>query len=204
MKINSNILSPQTRLVILDLDGTLYPKKGLALKMVCASPFDVRRMLAERKTRKLMRGTWYGDEEMFYHAYFKTMSQYCSQSPKQLRQWYFERYIPLMVEMIKRYHKPSQWVESFVSECKDNGTKVVVLSDYEHTHEKLSALGLDHIAFDWVVSAPELGGLKPASQLMTKLTEHMGVMCNQCLVIGDRIDTDGQLAHNAGAAFYQV
>lgn len=200
----ANILTPQTRLVVFDLDGTLYPKTGLAIRMLFAAPFDWRRMLAERKTRKLMRGQWCGNQDDFYQVYFQTMSMFCSQPPEQLRKWYFEKYMPLMVRLINKYHKPSQWVDDFLTECKNNGTKLVVLSDYGHTHEKLKALGFAVNMFDWVISAPELGGLKPATQLMTKITEYMGVMSNQCLVIGDRKDTDGQMAFNAGAAFYLV
>ena len=80
----------------------------------------------------------------------------------------------------------------------------MVLSDYGHTHEKLEALGLDVELFDWVVSAPELGGLKPASQLMSKVAERMTVSPSECLVIGDREDTDGEMAKAVGAAFYLV
>ena len=80
---------------------------------------------------------------------------------------------------------------------------MVVLSDYGHTQEKLQALGIDSALFDWVVSAPELGGLKPAPQLMESVVARMGVLPHQCLVIGDRDDTDGQLARSVGATYWR-
>jgi FMN phosphatase YigB (HAD superfamily) len=79
-----------------------------------------------------------------------------------------------------------------------------VLSDYGHTKEKLQALGMECSLFDWVISAPELGGLKPASQLMACVAAKMGVPPNQCLIIGDREDTDGELARSVNAPFHLV
>lgn len=84
------------------------------------------------------------------------------------------------------------------------GVHVVLLSDYGFAKEKLEALGLDTALFDWIVSAPELGGLKPASQLMDAVTGRMQVSSSQCLVIGDREDTDGAMARAAGAGFILV
>jgi HAD superfamily hydrolase (TIGR01549 family) len=112
--------------------------------------------------------------------------------------------MPLMVNVIRKYYKTAEWILPLILECKKRGIRLIILSDYGHTHEKLEALGLEKDLFDWVVSAPELGGLKPAPQLISKVTESMGVTNSQCLVIGDRGDTDGQLAKAAGAAFCLV
>jgi HAD superfamily hydrolase (TIGR01549 family) len=120
------------------------------------------------------------------------------------RWWYYNRYMPMMVRVIQKYYHLAPWVMPFINQCKQLGIRLVVLSDYGHTSEKLEALGLDISVFDWVVSAPELGGLKPASQLITLIMDQMGVMPDQCLIIGDRDDTDGQLAKSVGANFYLV
>jgi FMN phosphatase YigB (HAD superfamily) len=197
-------LTPQVRLVVLDLDGTLYAKPHMVWYMLFAAPCEWRIMLAERKTRKQMRGQWMGDEDVFYQTFFQTMAVYCGVTPDKLREWYFNRYMPLMVNIIRKHYKLAEWFFPFVSECKNQGVCLVVLSDYGHTHEKLASLGLDEKLFDWVISTPELGGLKPASQLITLIMDQMGVMPDQCLIIGDRDDTDGQLAKSVGANFYLV
>jgi phosphoglycolate phosphatase/putative hydrolase of the HAD superfamily len=119
-------------------------------------------------------------------------------------EWCEKRYMPLMVSVIRKYYTSVEWLSSFAEECKNRDIRLVVLSDYGHTHEKLAALGIDKHLFDWVVSAPELGGLKPAAQLMSKVAEQMKITPNQCLVIGDREDTDGQLAQLTGARFFLV
>ena len=199
--ISSHILSPQTKLIVFDLDGTLYAKPHMVWHMLCAAPCDWRLMLAERKTRKQLRGQWLGDEDTFYQTYFQTMANYCKSSPEDLRYWYFNRYMPLMVSVISKYYKPVDWLAPFLADCKNQGCCFVVLSDYGHTHEKLHALNINESLFDWVISAPELGGLKPAPQLMEKVLENMGVTSAECLVIGDREDTDGILAKSVGASF---
>ena len=70
--------------------------------------------------------------------------------------------------------------------------------------KKIQALGLDESLFDWVISAPELGGLKPAPELMARVAATMGVLPQQCLLVGDREDTDGELAKSVNAPFYLV
>lgn len=206
MKSNLNdILSKTTiGLVVFDLDGTLYEKKGLARRMFFSALKDWKLMLAERKTRKLLRGEWYENEDRFYEIYFKTMSAYCNLSAEESQSWYFDCYLPLMVATIQKYHMPVKWLAQLLKSLRAQGIKMVVLSDYEYASEKLNALGIDNSQFDWVISAPKLGGLKPAHQVLEKVLETMGYTPKQCLVIGDREDTDGQLAQSVGTAFYRV
>ena len=204
MQPDPHILTSEIRLVIFDLDGTLYAKSNMVWHMMFAAPSDWRMMWAERKTRKQLRGKWLENEIAFYQTYFQIMATYCSRTPEQAREWYRNKYMPLMVNVIRKYYKPLEWLLPFIAECKQRGIRLVILSDYGHTLEKLEALGIDKNLFDWVVSAPELGGLKPAPQLIDKVIEFMGVARGQCLIIGDRNDTDGQLANDAGAAFCLV
>ena len=204
MRDLNQAVSPKIRLVIFDLDGTLYSKKSMVWRMLCGSPTDWRMMLAERKTRKKLRGLWMDDENTFYQTYFQTMADYCKSNPETVRVWYFSRYMPLMVNVIREYYKPAQWLMPFLTDCKKQGIRLVVLSDYGHTHEKLLALNINENIFDWVISAPELGGLKPAPEMLKKVLETMNVSAEQCLVIGDRKDTDGALAQSVGAAFQLI
>lgn len=204
MAISSSILHPEVRVVVFDLDGTLYSKPGMALRMLCASPLHWRKMWAERKTRKHLRGKFLRDEASFYNAYFQLLAQFADSTPDAMRDWYQRQYMPLMIQVIKKYYTLSTWVKPFINECRKRGIYLIVMSDYSHTHEKLTALGLDINIFDWVVSAPELGGLKPAPQLLQQLLVRMGCTPKQCLLIGDREDTDGTMAHALGAAFSLV
>ena len=202
--MDTSVLSSKTRLVIFDLDGTLYEKRGIIREMMMLGIGQWSLLSAERRTRKAFRGLYMGSEELFYRAFFHKMAKHTLLSEKQVSKWYHKVYMPMMVRVLQRWHHAMPWVKPFVKECRERGIKMVVLSDYGHTHEKLAALGLDVSLFDWIVSAPELGGLKPAPQLIYHVIENMGVSSNECLVIGDREDTDGELAHVVNAGFYLV
>lgn len=204
MQISYKILKPDTKIVVLDLDGTLYSKHGMVKHMMASAILEWKMMLIERKTRKQLRGIWKGDKDSFYNMYFATMAQGHLFSQDYAKWWYETRYMPLMVKVIQKWHKPVEWLLPFVHQCKELGVRLVVLSDYGHAKEKIQALGLDESIFDWVISAPELGGLKPAAELMNRVAAKMGVQPHQCLVIGDRDDTDGELARSVNAPFVLV
>ena len=191
-------------LVVLDLDGTLYDKRHLSLRMVMHALCDLRKMQAERHTRAKMKGRFLGNEEAFYESYFLHLSQMLNTSADSVQQWYENRYMPLMVNLIGKHHHAGDWVMPLIQQCRNRGIKLVVLSDYDHAEDKLQALGLSPTLFDWVVSAPALGGLKPAPQLLHQVAQQMGVPVEKCLVIGDREDTDGAMARATGAQFQLI
>ena len=191
-------------LVVLDLDGTLYDKRHLSLRMVMHALCDIRKMQAERHTRAKMKGMFLGNQQAFYNAFFSRMAQTLNTSVANIQQWYENRYMPLMVNLIGKHHHAGDWVMPFIQQCRSRGIKLVVLSDYDHAEDKLQALGLSPTLFDWVVSAPALGGLKPSPQLLHQVAQQMGVPVEKCLVIGDRQDTDGDMARATGAAFQLV
>lgn len=204
MNLISKRSTLNTKLIVFDLDGTLYNKRGLSLRMVLHAPLDIRKMQAERATRASMKGIWLRDEKHFHDTYFQRLAARMHCSATAAEQWYKQRYMPLMVKMIGKYQPLNEWVLPFIHDCQHTGILLVLLSDYGFAKEKLQALGLSPTLFDWVISAPELGGLKPAPELMRIITERMGVAPQDCLVIGDRDDTDGEMARSTDAQFRKV
>lgn len=204
MNLISKRSTRNTKLIVFDLDGTLYNKRGLSLRMVLHAPLDIRKMQAERATRASMKGIWLRDEKHFHDTYFQRLAARMHCSATAAEQWYNQRYMPLMVKMIGKYQPLNEWVLPFIHDCQHTGILLVLLSDYGFAKEKLQALGLSPTLFDWVISAPELGGLKPAPELMRIITERMGVAPQECLVIGDRDDTDGEMARRTNAPFHKV
>jgi HAD superfamily hydrolase (TIGR01549 family) len=172
--------------------------------MVLHALIDIRKMQAERHIRAKMKGTYLGNKEAFYESYFLHLSQMLKTSADSVQQWYENRYMPLMVNLIGKHHHAGDWVMPLIQQCRSRGIKLVVLSDYDHAEDKLQALGLSPKLFDWVVSAPALGGLKPAPQLLHQVAQQMGVAVEKCLVIGDREDTDGAMARATGAQFQLI
>ncbi len=204
MNVSASILRPEVKVVILDLDGTLYDKRCLPLRMVLGDLPECPLLLKERRVRKAMRGKWYGSQDAFYKTFYTKMAQHRLCTESFMRWWYVTTYMPLMVRILRQRCTPYPWVVPFLQQCREMGVHVVLLSDYGSAKEKVEALGVDTGLFDWIVSAPELGGLKPAPQLMDAVTGRMQVSPSQCIVIGDREDTDGAMARAAGAEFFCV
>lgn len=193
-----------TKVIVFDLDGTLYNKHLLITRMPFHRPHEAFMMLAERRTRKALKGLWKGSEEALYHAFFTHLAKGHCYSAAYAQRWFNEKYVPLIIRLLKKHYPVQPWVIPFINDCRHRGLQLVLLTDYQGSNQKLEAIGLSPNIFDWVVSAPELGGLKPAPQLMHKVADHMHVTPQECMVIGDREDTDGDMARATGAAFFKV
>lgn len=186
---------------IFDLDGTLYDKSGLAWRLIASQLLRGRlRMLkCEREVRRELRGRHFASEDDFYDNFFARFAK-----PEFARRWYFEEYMPDMVAILRKHYRIAPWVESTMLELRSNGCKIAVFSDYGFVCEKLKAIGYNLDWADYLFDAPELGGLKPSKKSFEKICEEMNVKPSECLMIGDRDDTDGAGARSVGMAFVHV
>jgi len=111
------------------------------------------------------------------------------------------------------FHRPRPWLRLFrrrsllaeIAVFRLAGGRTGLVSDYP-AMLKLEALKAVHL-FDVVVASGEPGGpprLKPAPDGYLLAAERLGVDPADCLVIGDRLDTDGEAARRAGMAFRKV
>ena len=191
--------------VIFDVDGTLYDNKRLPLRLILADISGVFTLAAERKARKAIMGNDYGDEAGVFDALFAKM---CEEKKgltiEKARRWYNERYMPSQVAVLTMYYTPRPCVDELMWNLHERGIKVVLYSDYDYAADKLLALNIDPLWFDVVVSAPELGGLKPSKQSAERLLERLSLKAENVLMVGDRDDTDGATARSVGMQFYNV
>ena len=189
------------RAVIFDLDGTLYDKSGLARRLIFAELLRGRlRMLKrEREVRKELRGQHFGSEDAFYDVFFA-----CFDRPEMARRWYFEEYMPDMVAILRKHYRIAPWVETMMLELRTNGKKVVVFSDYGFVEEKLRAIGFRLDWADRIFDAPSLGGLKPCRESFETLCHEIGCPPSDCMMVGDRDDTDGAGARAVGMPFVHI
>jgi len=153
----------------------------------------------EQEVRKELRGRHFESEEAFYKAFFDLFA-----NPEQARRWYFEVYMPDMVRILRKHYRMAPWVEKKVLESRANGQEVVVFSDYGCVREKLKAIGFNLDWADYLFEAPALGGLKPCKESFEKICQEMGMQPSECLMVGDREDTDGDGARSVGMAFQRV
>ena len=225
-------LTPEIRAVVFDLDGTLYDKHCLPRYLVLRNLWALPLLVAERRTRKQLRGQYFGSESAFYDAFFAAMSRGHWFSESMARRWYFGYYMPSMVRVIAKHCRQNDGVGEWLSVCRDRQIAVAVYSDYGCVEEKLHALGLSGENFAYIVSAPELGGLKPAKECAEQVVAHLQAVAQaqlqaeahtplqteahippstyseitpqNCLFIGDRTDTDEASAHAICAQFALV
>lgn len=190
--------------VVLDLDGTLYDKTGLARRMVRRLWWCLPLLAAERLARRNMHYVQYASEEEFFEAFFTHMSRGHWWSIQMAATWYNTVYMPAMIRLIHRYHKPCSEVMALVEEAKAKGLQLAIYSDYGCVVEKLEALGIDPKPFELLIAAPQLGALKPSEPCARRMLEMLGAKPETTLFVGDRDDKDGASARAVGAKFLQI
>lgn len=187
--------------ILFDLDGTLYDKSGLARRLIVKTLLagDLSLLKRERQVRKELRGQPFDSEEAFYEAFFSRFPR-----PEIARRWYFERYMPEMVRVLRSHFRVADWVPETMRSLRSRNCRIVVFSDYGSVHEKLKAIGFDPDWADHIFDAPSLGGLKPCRKSFEKICRTLKVLPSECLMVGDREDTDGDGARAVGMPFVKV
>lgn len=191
--------------IIFDLDGTLYDKRFLHIRIILADLINFFTLKSERYARRDLNGVDFKDKTGVYQALFAKMCELTrGLTPEKARKWYFDRYMPLQVAILSLYYKPRPCVDEVMRVLRDKGVKILLYSDYDCVREKTEALNIDLDLFDVVVSSPELGGLKPCRQSVERLMQQNGLSAETTLFVGDRNDTDGDAASSVGMDFYNV
>jgi HAD superfamily hydrolase (TIGR01549 family) len=187
------------RLVAFDVDGTLYAQRPLRLRMAARlllhslMRFD-RRTLAVLKSYREHREVL-GDAET--EGFEATLVAHVAQRhglteqevARVIAEWMEDR--PLRQLARCRY----AGVDRLFARVRASGRAIGVLSDYPAV-AKLEAMALKA---DHVVSAGEVGTLKPHPRGLERLMEMAGVGPHETVLIGDRAERDGEAARRAGA-----
>jgi FMN phosphatase YigB (HAD superfamily) len=197
--------------LIFDFDGTLYDYTRLPLRLILDDPRDFFRIWAERKTRKAFAGCDYGSPEVYYEKYFSYLGALCHKDGKVLQDWYFTCYAPRMARVLRKYYTLRPGVKELFSRLNAalesvNGKLrgIAAYSDYPLLRERMEALDLNPGPKLRLYSPESFGAQKPARRPFTCIARDMGVNAGNVLVIGDREDTDGAGALNAGMCFLRL
>lgn len=202
----------QYKAVIFDLDGTLYKKRGLKLRMALKDPFHLGLMLSERRARKTLAGRSFqvaagpASEAIApaQEALLQEMAKLSAKPYEEVKRWYMHTYMPNMVDILSLHYQADPKVLAFLSELRSQGAKIAVMSDYGFVEDKLEAIGLDSDCFDLITDAASEGGFKPCPQAFLSVAHKLGVDPASILVVGDRESTDGAGARSAGMSFLRV
>ena len=166
--------------VVLDLDGTLYNKQGLARRMVRRLWWSLPMLAIDR----LAKGA-------------------CWRWVVRTR-WYRRIYLPTMVRMIGEGCLVREEVLHLISECRRRQVPMAVYSDYAFVAEKLRVLGIDAEQFALLIDSPTLGTRKPSKEAAMRLLRMLHAEPETTLFVGDRDDTDGETARLVGARFLKI
>lgn len=189
----------RVEVVVLDLDGTIYRKPWMAWYMLLKQWRHLPSLIAERRWRKAQRKALQSSNLPIFQS---------SNSAQPFDEhWYRQDYLPSMVQIIAEHYQPAPWLQPLLDECRLRKIQVLILSDYEAAADKLHALGVDPTAFDAILSTGDFGTIKPDPRLgdvLRSAIKNAAINWQHVLFIGDRPDTDGQLAQALGAQFILV
>jgi FMN phosphatase YigB (HAD superfamily) len=198
-----------TKGIIFDFDGTLFDNALIPFYLIAAWPPDMLRIWKERLTRKRFRGCDYSSPDDYYRAFFAALGKLCFRSPEHVRDWYFRRYMPRMTRMLKKHYRPRPGVQELFGllgapNPQPHVPRAAVYSDYPILKERMDALGLNPGPRIPLYGPESFGAQKPAVRPFLRIAEELGAVPEQVLVIGDREDTDGLGALNAGMKFFYL
>jgi FMN phosphatase YigB (HAD superfamily) len=202
---------------LVDLDGTLYRPRGVKLAMAAELAVlgwrDIRVVRAFRREHERMRvaiANQACDESSANGVVSSAFEQQIQRTAlgvsmsdaaveKVIARWMIER--------------PGKWLKLFrrrgllgqIGRYRQLGGRTALVSDYPASC-KLAAMGAADL-FEIVISNGEQGttfALKPDPAAFLAAAERLSIPPEQCLVIGDRDDADGQAARAAEMAFCHV
>lgn len=202
--------------IIFDFDGTLFDNIRFAFYLIAAHPTDILRVWKERLVRKSLAGCDYFSADAYHRVFFSALGKACRRSPDQMRAWYFNNYMQRMTRVLKKHYKLRPGVAELLrNESKDQGDsgenfffrafpKLGIYSDYPLLKERMEALGLKTGPNITLYGPESFGAQKPAVRPFLQIAGDFGVKPDEVLVIGDREETDGLGAFNAGMHFFCI
>jgi FMN phosphatase YigB (HAD superfamily) len=192
---------------LVDLDGTLYeaPKVKLAMfgELALYGWKSVATLRRFRLEHEHQRRTQAEPHDSPYQRQIENTARALGIPSEVVARCVDEWMIVRPARWLRRFRRESLLAE--LQAFKAAGGLIAVVSDYP-ARVKLEALG--HLGlFDVVVANGEPQGprwLKPHPDGFLRAAERLQVPAERCLVLGDRVEADGEAARRAGMAFRHI
>lgn len=192
---------PSVRLVVFDVDGTLYHQRRLRVRMArdlllhALSRRSLEVLTVLRRFRRIREQLGEQQTADFGRALLDRTAAATGQPPAAV-----EAFVAEWME-----HRPLRYLgaccypglPALFAGLRRTGKVIGVLSDYP-ANAKLAAMGLEA---DHVVCAgdPDIGVLKPHPRGLQFLMATVGVQPSETMLVGDRPERDGLAARAVGA-----
>jgi len=185
------------KLVIFDVDGTMYDQKRLRRKMLFSliayyslrpwkwSDIKILKTFREERERNKSKPTQNLQNDQYAWCQNKT-GQEINRIKKVVNHW-------MMVYPLRMLHKlVYPGLHELFARLKKAGIPIAILSDYP-ANEKMVAMGLEA---DLVIAATDryVNALKPDPSGLQHIAEYFKTNISDIVFIGDRDDTDGEAA----------
>jgi phosphoglycolate phosphatase/putative hydrolase of the HAD superfamily len=197
--------SSPIRALLADLDGTLYPalpvRVMMAAELLLGHWQAIRVLRTFRSEHERLRHE--PADESPYQTQIARTAERLGRSAASVEATALEWMRCRPAKWLRAFRR--RWLLNIIREFRRQGGRTAIVSDYPAI-EKLAALQASD-CFDVVVANgewPTLTRLKPSPQGYQAAAQLLAVPPNECLVIGDRDDTDGAAARSAGMRFVQI
>ncbi len=207
MPVESELNWSKIKVVIFDVDGTLYTQSKMRKQMLWSllwyyawRPWrlgEMRMLQHFRAEREKRAGDGGGDLVNAQYNWCAEKGNYPMAKVKEVVDYW-------MLQYPNRYLAACTYpgTQAFFRALQDKGIQIAIYSDYP-AHDKLAAMGLPS---DLIVSStdPEVDRLKPDPQGLLYITKKLRVRPEECLFIGDRPELDGECAQRANMPYLIV
>lgn len=189
---------------IVDVDGTLYFKRPMQLRMAMQLVlyyvfhlFKVKELLLLHDYRKMRDKDEISDKEGFENIIIAELSEKYGFPEKKtagiIEKWILKKPIDIL------YECRDKRLIAFLNEQKNTGKKIYIYSDYPAV-DKCTALGIKADGIYWP-DKTRITVLKPSPQGINFIINENGLDKSDVLFIGDRYEKDGKCAENGGVDF---
>ncbi len=188
------------RAVTFDLDGTLYdlaPVKGALLWR--AFPYWTT-MRVGIVVREELRGREFGSGLGLLDEEAAIVAERTGTSPDSARARLDKVFGKALIGAIAKVGARAGARALLDALVKEN-IAINVVSDRGAVREKLAALKLDDLPWRSLISADDIGALKPSALLLERVARTALVEPSELLHVGDRDDADGALARAFGCTY---
>ncbi|MFM9965554.1 MAG: HAD family hydrolase [Planctomycetaceae bacterium] len=192
---------------LIDLDGTLYRSLPVKVAMgieLCFAGRRVRRVIrAFRREHEALRASELLSDTSPFEVQLARTAERLGCPIAEVRTIVEDWMIARPGRWLRRFRRRELLAE--IARFRAGGGRTALVSDYP-ARVKLAALDATKL-FDVVIANGESltpYRLKPSPQAFVSAANQLGLRCDECLVLGDRLDADGMAAQQAGMAFRRI